>query len=106
VIEKCIEMSGVLPKKSCVQKSCQLTDWSVGGSGSERYFRILFCNSLQNSKKFQQVLDFQRFEVLAWLWSGFGVGEKSLTFNASLTSRKCLIFNAFTHLYGAGRVGC
>ena len=37
------------------------------------------------------------------LCSGFAVNEKSLIFNALLTSSKCLSLNDFTHLYGVGR---
>jgi hypothetical protein len=64
------------------------------------------------------MLDFQRFAVLEFFWSGFGVSLefcallqktcdnrtnpriKPLIFNALQTSLKCLSFNAFTVLGG------
>jgi len=68
-----------------------------------------FCRGLQNCKEFHEVLDFQRFDALQYplqcLCSAFAVLRKSLIFNALPTSRKCLIFNGFTHFCGAG-VGC
>jgi hypothetical protein len=44
-----------------------------GGRGWVGLGRVGFWSKLQNSKKFHQVLDFQRFAVLDSLWSGFGV---------------------------------
>ena len=40
--------------------------------------------------------------VFRLLYGGFSETEKRLIFNASQTSSKCLIFNGFTHLFGAG----
>jgi len=60
-------------------------------------------------KEISQVLDFQRFELLCnflcRLCAVFVLRFNSLIFNALKTSLKRLIFNAFKHLYGAGRVG-
>jgi hypothetical protein len=60
-------------------------------------------------KEIHQVLDFQGFasfrKFSASSPQAFRICVKALIFNASQTSNKCLIFNGFTHLYGAGRVG-
>jgi len=50
---------GVLPKKSCLQKSCQLTDWSVGRVGGRgRVFGYFFCKNLKTLKKSLKCLIF------------------------------------------------
>jgi hypothetical protein len=55
------------------------------------------------------VLDFQRFVVLAVVFSGSGfrhfclLGKaKTLDFQRFANITQTLVFNAFTHLYGAG----
>jgi len=49
--------------------------------------------SLQNSKEFRQMLDFQRFAVLEWLWSGFGVALEWLW-----SKRQVLDFQRFDNI--------
>ena len=47
----------------CLQKSCQLTDWSVGGGRFGKGIYISLKN-LKKLKEIAQVLDFQGFEPL------------------------------------------
>ncbi len=94
VVYRCIEKRG-----SCLQKSCQLTDWSVGGWGS-----CLECLFVANHKTTKKSLKCLIFNGLMFCGS-FVVAENSLTFNALQTSSKCLSLNAFAVL-GGSRVGC
>ena len=41
--------------------------------GFSDHLKCLIFNNLSLLQKISQVLDFQRFAVLEWLWSGFGV---------------------------------
>jgi hypothetical protein len=79
VVEKCIEMSGVLPKKSCVQKSCQLTDWSVGrGRGKGRVFGHVFRKNRKTEKNFSKSLIFNGLTLFGILFGGFSVAFRWL----------------------------
>ena len=67
-----------------------------GRGGSSK--RTLFLKSLQNSKKFHQVLDFQGFAVLEWLWSK----SQILDFQRFANIKQVLVFQRFC---SGGRVG-
>jgi hypothetical protein len=72
------------------------TGGRVGGLGG-----WVFSANRKTEKKFIKCLIFNGLMFFGSLFGGFSVAEKPLIFNALQTSLKRLIFNAFTHLYGA-----
>ncbi len=91
--------------RKCIEKMKFLRGWGLGGSvglggGS-------FSAYAEMRKEIHEVLDFQRFSSFrnsfCKLSAFFPQCVKALTFNALLTSSKCLFLNVFTHLNVLGK---
>jgi hypothetical protein len=92
MIQKCIEK-----KNGSDLTKVKWSGGRVGGLGG-----WVFSANRKTEKNFIKCLIFNGLLFFGSLFGGFSVAEKPLIFNDLPTSRKRLIFNAFTHLYGAG----
>jgi hypothetical protein len=116
VIEKYIELLRFLPAKIVpMQKSCQLTDWSVdrGRFGKGIYIP----EKPKNRKEIHEVLDFQWFGVFRYpfrcLFGGFSVPfrkPKTLDFQRFANIKQVFVFQCFYASLrcwaGGSMVGC
>jgi hypothetical protein len=92
LMQKCIEKNEVLTAKIM----------PTGGAGRRGWWGGFFCICRKCRKKLLKCLIFNGLLYSAILSASFLQCLKPLIFNDFLTSSKCLFFNAFLHLCGAG----